>query len=124
MTDARKYRIIVAGTRTITKCEEVFPILDSMAMHIGEVVSGCAPGVDSIAELWANNHGIHVQRFPADWKQFGMKAGPIRNAKMAEYADRLIAIWDGKSRGTKDMIERMKTLGKPVWIEGPRKEKQ
>lgn len=49
--------------------------------------------------------------FPADWNAHGKAAGPIRNQQMAQEADVLIAFWDGKSRGTKDMIEKATRAG-------------
>ena len=51
-----------------------------------------------------------------DWNKHGKAAGPIRNRQMAEYADCLIAVWDGKSRGTKNMIDEMNKLMKPVFL--------
>jgi hypothetical protein len=62
--------------------------------------------VDTLAELWAVENGIPNTRYPADWKRYGRKAGPIRNRLMAENAEALIAIWDGKSRGAMDMIKQ------------------
>ena len=47
---------------------------------------------------------IKVMRFPANWKKYGKKAGPIRNETMAKNAEGLVAIWDGQSRGTTSMI--------------------
>lgn len=54
--------------------------------------------------------------FPADWDKYGRRAGPIRNREMAEYADALLAYWDGKSRGTKNMIEEARARGLKVSI--------
>ena len=59
---------------------------------------------------------LHPELFPADWDKHGRAAGPIRNKQMADYADVLIAVWDGKSRGTKNMIDEMNKLMKPVYI--------
>lgn len=73
---------------------------------ITEVVSGGAKGVDSLGEVWAHSMGVPVKVFPADWDKHGKKAGFVRNAEMAEYADALIAVWDGQSRGTYDMIRK------------------
>jgi len=72
--------------------------------NITEVVSGGARGVDSYGEAWAKARGIAIKRFPADWSTHGKKAGFLRNVQMAEYADVLVAVWDGKSRGTRHMI--------------------
>ncbi len=73
--------------------------------EITEIVSGTCKGVDQLGEEWAGRKGIPVKRFPADWNQYGRRAGPLRNREMAKYADALIAIWDGESRGTKNMID-------------------
>lgn len=95
--------------------------------QITEVVSGGANGIDSAGELWANvtykrNDGsikskIKVKRFKPDWKTYGKAAGPIRNKKMAKYADALLLIWDGKSKGSANMKKEMKALGKPIFEE-------
>ena len=54
--------------------------------------------------------------FNADWNKHGRAAGPMRNKQMADYADVLIAVWDGQSKGTKNMIDQMNKLNKPVFI--------
>lgn len=59
---------------------------------------------------------IPLKKFPAEWDKYYKAAGPIRNQKMAEYANALIAVWDGKSTGTKDMIERAKACGLKIFV--------
>lgn len=54
--------------------------------------------------------------FPADWNKYGKKAGPIRNKKMANYAEALLAIWDGKSCGTKNMIQQAKENNLRIYV--------
>ncbi len=83
---------------------------------ISEVVSGTARGADYLGEEYANENGIPIKSFPADWDNYGKAAGPIRNRQMAEYADVLIAVWDGKSKGTNNMIIEMNKLMKPVFL--------
>lgn len=70
-----------------------------------EIVSGGAKGVDSLGEQFARERDMAISKFPANWKEHGKAAGIIRNSQMADYADMLIAFWDGDSRGTKNMIE-------------------
>lgn len=72
--------------------------------------------MDKDGEYYAKCNKIPVKQFPADWDQFGKAAGHIRNKQMAEYADALVAVWDGKSPGTKNMITTMQSLNKPVYI--------
>ena len=62
-------------------------------------------GADYLGERFAKENGYAVKKFPANWSKYGKSAGPIRNKEMAEYADMLIAFWDGKSKGTKNMID-------------------
>ena len=111
-------KTIIAGCRDIDDWGIVQKAIEDSGFGPGttEVVSGGAQGVDASGEGIAELHGIPVKRFPADWKKHGKSAGPIRNREMAKYADRLIAVWDGKSRGTKNMIDEMQALGKPVYV--------
>lgn len=111
-------KIIIAGSRGITSLSVLKDAIFSSDFYIVEVVSGGAPGVDLLGEFWAAKAGVPVRRFPANWERFGRAAGMYRNAEMADYADGAIILWDGESRGTLDMIDRMRRLGKPreVWM--------
>jgi len=71
-----------------------------------QIVSGGSRGADLLGERYAREKHYIVKRFEADWDKEGLAAGPIRNEKMAKYADCLIAFWDGKSKGIKDMINK------------------
>ncbi len=59
--------------------------------------------------------GGFLKEFPPDWEKHGKAAGPIRNKEMAEYADALLLIWDGKSRGSASMKKEMEKLEKPIY---------
>jgi len=109
-------KTIVAGSRNITDYEKVHKAIYESPWVITEVVSGGARGVDKLGEQAAEAFGIPVKVFPADWATHGRAAGPIRNQQMLEYSEALIAIWDGDSRGTADMIRRSQKAGIPVHI--------
>lgn len=81
------------------------------SFKITEVVSGAAKGIDTAGEIWCASKGLPLTRFPADWRKHGRAAGPIRNRQMAEYADALILIWDGKSRGSANMLKTARDMG-------------
>jgi len=83
---------------------------------VGLVVSGAAPGADSIGERWADFHKIPKLVFPADWDRYKKAAGFIRNAHIASNCNACIAFWDGKSRGTKSTIDLCESKGIPVKI--------
>ena len=102
-------KVIVAGSRTITHYptvrNSINQVLRENQIKVSEIVSGHAGGVDKLGEEYAERNFIPLKVFPADWGKYKKQAGFIRNAEMAEYADALIAIWDGKSNGTKHMIK-------------------
>jgi predicted Rossmann fold nucleotide-binding protein DprA/Smf involved in DNA uptake len=98
-------KVIIAGGRDILDYKLVLNAIRESKFDITEVVSGMAKGVDTLAVQYANENDLVITPFFADWNTHGRAAGPIRNRQMAEYGDALIAIWDGESRGTKNMIE-------------------
>jgi hypothetical protein len=110
-------KVIIAGGRNILD-----PMLVEMATErfvreygpITEVVCGGARGVDWLGERWARRNRKPVKHFPADWKHMGRRAGPYRNEQMAKYADALILIWDGESRGSGHMLREAHGLGLKV----------
>lgn len=82
---------------------------------ITEVVCGMAKGPDLLGKAWADARGVPVAKFEPDWSQ-GRHMGMIRNHAMGDYADGLVAFWNGESPGTKDMINYMRKLKKPVHV--------
>ena len=100
-------RCIIAGSRDATKWQVRFAIVAcDWSLDITEVVSGGARGADRYGEEWARACDIPVRKFPALWGKYGKSAGQRRNTQMAQNADALIAIWDGVSPGTEDMIQQ------------------
>lgn len=115
-------KLIVAGSRsiidykTVEKCILEYVKIRNINNHTLEIVCGMAKGVDILGYEFAARYGCVVHEFHADWDQFGKAAGAIRNKKMGDFADELLAIWDQKSRGTKHMIEYMGLIKKPKTI--------
>ena len=101
-------RIVIAGGRDFTNTDIAFICIEPLVKAGDIIVSGHASGADHIGELYAENHKLECKLYPANWKAYGRAAGPIRNKQMAKVADKLIAFWDGKSRGTKNMINLAK----------------
>ncbi len=109
-------KVIVAGGRDFTNYALVEEAIKISGFEISQIVSGKAKGVDTLGEVWALANNVPVEAFPADWSQHGRAAGPIRNKQMAEYADALIAIWDGESKGTANMIQQARNKQLNVFI--------
>lgn len=110
-------KVIIAGSRTINDPKAVGQAINKSNFAISEVVCGCAIGVDRLGEAWAIANGVPVKQMPADWNKNGKAAGPIRNRQMAQYADAAIIVWDGKSRGALNMIQEIKKVNKPYFID-------
>ena len=110
-------KVIIAGSRTREpSVEEISRAMRDSGFDVIEVVSGGARGADLCGEAWAEYSNIPISRFPAQWERYGISAGYRRNAEMGEYADAILAFWDGRSSGTKHMIEFMQAKGKPTSI--------
>ena len=103
-------KIIIAGSRNFNNYEELCKICDYLLKNKKniEIISGTAKGADMLGEKYATDKGYKIKQFPANWDKYKKAAGYIRNKEMAEYADVLIAFWDGKSKGTEHMINLAK----------------
>jgi len=117
-------KVIIAGTR-YKDADQKIPFDDYALIGqavwrsrftITEVVSGCAIGADRLGEQWARLNDIPIKEMPADWTHNGKAAGQMRNKAMAEYADAAIVVWDGKSPGSRNMIENMIRRKKPYYV--------
>lgn len=117
-------KVIIAGSRGVTSYKTVRDAMELADLVLGiyptEVVSGKARGVDTLGERWAHRYRVPVKPFPAAWRAadgtLDRGAGHRRNEQMAAYADALVAIWDGTSTGTADMIRRAEKHGLLVWV--------
>lgn len=109
-------RVIIAGSRSFNDYSRLISAIKDSELHITEIVSGGAKGADKLGEEWADMYHIPIKQFIPDWYNLGKAAGMIRNKEMAEYGDSAIVFWDGQSKGSKNMIEQMQNLGKPVLV--------
>ena len=103
-------KVIIAGSRNLyPSIDKIQEYVDRSGFEVTELVNGLADGIDSRAKDWADFKGIKVIPFPAEWDEAEVKygnrnaAGPIRNKAMADYAEALILVWDGKSPGSASM---------------------
>lgn len=127
----KELRVIIAGGRDfddfpllMNKCIEIIAeeTKKNDSLEKIRIVSGTARGTDKLGEQYARIAHHEVSRFPAAWDIYGKSAGYRRNAEMAKFASEdgnigvLIAFWDGKSRGTKHMIDLAKRYGLDVHI--------
>lgn len=112
-------RIIVAGSRTINDPLTVRETLreSPFTLRDVEIVTGGARGVDAAAKQFASERmQLDHQEVEAAWDEHGRAAGPIRNEEMAGYADALVAVWDGESSGTRNMIVTALDHGLDVYV--------
>lgn len=113
-------RVIIAGTRDFND----YPLLEAkLDYYLSNsktesivIVSGGASGADALGERYAKTRGFPLERYPADWQQYGRRAGPLRNERMAAVSDACILFWDGKSKGTKSMLHAARKKDIPVRV--------
>lgn len=116
-----EFKLIVAGGRDFNDYTVLSREIEQLANttyanHEVSIVCGMARGADALGLRFAIEHQVFFYEFPADWTRYGNRAGPIRNRQMGDFADGLLAFWDGQSKGTHNMIDYMQRLKKPVHI--------
>lgn len=130
----KTFKVVIAGGRDFDdydllrdKCTKLLTNKSNIV-----VVSGTANGADKLGEVFGAYNRYEIKRFKADWdnidttpclvrynrsgKPYNALAGNIRNKEMGEFADAGIVFWDGKSKGSADMIKILEKLGKPVKV--------
>ncbi len=114
-------KVIIAGSREFSLadgCPLVVKAVYDSGFHpfMTELVHGGCRGIDACAD-WIFRRRLPIKVFPALWNEHGKSAGPIRNAQMADYADALIAVWNGNEKsGTSNMIKQALKAGLKVSI--------
>lgn len=103
-----KYAVI--GSRSFNNYEQLKIVL-SEYQDITEIISGGAKGADSLGALYASENNIVLTVFKPDWS-IGKHAGVLRNTRIIEAADIVVAFWDGSSKGTLDSIKKAEKIGK------------
>ena len=103
-------RVIVAGSREFNNYHKLKKKLDSILKNQTDItiISGTANGADKLGERYAEENHHKLEEYPAMWDVFGKSAGYRRNEEMAKVADACVVFWDGKSKGTKHMIDLAK----------------
>ena len=107
-------RVGVIGTRYFNDYDLVCSTLDKLKTRVECIVSGGAKGADSLAEKWAKSNEIKTIIYKPDWS-LGKRAAALRNIKIVESSDIIIAFWDGISKGTKMTMDMAKNAEKPVF---------
>ena len=105
-------KIAIIGSRNIEI--ENFDLY--LPQSVSEIVSGGAKGIDTCAKKYAEKNNIKLKEFLPQYDRYGRAAPLKRNVDIIKYADEVLAFWDGKSKGTKYVIEMCKKLGKKVMV--------
>lgn len=113
-------KLAVIGSRSFDDKNRLFAMLDKNIDRIEMIVSGGAKGADSLAHQWAQERGVPCLIFYARWHSldgdYDRGAGFKRNHKIIDTADRVLAFWDGESRGTAHSMSIAKHKNKPIKV--------
>ena len=119
---SKMFRLIIAGSRYFHSYSLLCRVCDKMlSRKVADretitVLSGHCHGADLLGEAYARERGFDLETYEAEWTRYGPAAGPKRNAAMAEKADALMCFWNGRSRGTRNMIEEAMRRGLKVRV--------
>lgn len=104
-------KVAVVGSRDLVVLLSLYVPLDTT-----EIISGGARGVDACARRFAERRGLKYREFLPEYQKYGKKAPLVRNDWIIAEAELVLVFWDGRSRGTKYVIDRCLELGKPAHI--------
>ena len=105
-------KVAIVGSRSM-KIENLDLYLPR---NISEIVSGGAKGIDICAREYALRNNVVLKEFLPDYKRYGMYAPLKRNLEIIKYADIVVSFWDGKSKGTKYVIDNCHKIGKGITV--------
>jgi len=118
-TQDPKYNLAIIGSRSfhdyVYAKVQILNIVQANHIAITGIISGGAGGADKIAETFASMHNIPIKILKPDWN-VGKHAGILRNTKIIEECNCVIAFWDGKSKGTLDSITKAKRMNKSLFV--------
>ena len=120
-------KLAIIGSRKFNDYDRLCRVMDShyglydghrnlWEYQVTEVVSGAAKGADSLAKRWAYDRGAKLTEYIPDWDRLGKGAGFVRNQKIIDDCDEVLAFWDGTSRGTRDSIKKAHAARKTTLI--------
>ena len=104
-------KVAVIGSRGICGIQKTAALAEAT-----EIVSGGAAGVDTCAAAYAKENGLKLTVFLPDYPRYGRAAPIVRNRQIVDYADRIVAFWDGSSKGTASVIAYAEKVGKPCEV--------
>ena len=105
-------KVAIIGSRNL----QIENLQNYLPKDVTTIISGGAKGIDSCARDYANSQHLQLIEFLPDYASFGRNAPLKRNITIIEQSDQVIAFWDGKSRGTKYVIDQCKKRNIPVEI--------
>lgn len=108
-------RIAIVGSRDYPDLTHIIRYIDTLPPN-AMLISGGARGVDRVAEQYAKQRSLMTLIYNADWNMHGKSAGMIRNQQIVDAADKIVAFWDGVSRGTADTIAKAQKAGKAIEV--------
>ena len=108
-------RVAIVGSRR-ADIHVLKQILQVLPASTSEIVSGGADGVDALAARAAELRDIPLKTFLPNYETYGKRAPLVRNLEIVEYADEILAFWDGQSHGTRHIVGECIKRQKPVRI--------
>ena len=105
-------KLAVIGSRGLT----VRDLENYLPKEVTEIVSGGAKGIDACARAYAKAHGIKLTEFLPEYEKYGRSAPLKRNIQIIDYADEVLAFWDGSSKGTNFVIQTCRKKQKKITV--------
>ena len=93
--------LAIIGSKQFHNFKLIESVLEDFTPKIDVIISGGAPGADTLAKKFANKHKIKLLEFLPDFVKNGKDAKYIRDKLIVDNSDEIIAFYNGKCEGTK-----------------------
>lgn len=103
-------KLAIVGSRAVKL--DITEMKTYIPLSVETIVSGGAKGIDTCAALYAKEFGIELIEIKPDYKRYGKAAPLIRNREIVKMVDKVLIFWDGKSKGSKFVIDECEKTGK------------
>ena len=105
-------KVAIIGSRNLI----INDLQNYLPENVTEIVSGGAKGIDICAREYALSNDVKLTEFLPEYEKYGKSAPLKRNLQIIEYADEVIAFWDGSSAGTKHVIDNCRKMNKKITV--------
>lgn len=110
----------VVGSKSVTDFQIIKDVINKpinlFEWKITEIVIGGVDYCDLGAALWARQNKVPIRIFQPNWKQWGKRAGLMRNIEIVNYADAIIILCEEDVEAFRNLINMAREKHRKIYL--------